>query len=237
MLAVTHVNDVLDIYSGIDTGTNTTFGPLGDNNGAIGGIGGFNLTLMGGNLTILALTHIGPEDATRALSPLGVNANGQWRFYNDVLVTWKATDALTLVTEANLVRDDYGPFGQGAERLRHRAICVVHADRHRHPERPRRSTGATTTTSSSLRSRATTGPILLQQGFAVPYLHVAPGSNTTYGALTLGVTWKPALPAPITGLLVRPEIRWDHAFTNNHPFNAQTDNNAFTIGMDAVLTF
>ena len=71
----------------------------------------------------------------------------------------------------------------------------------------------------------------------MPYLHVAPGSNTTYGALTLGVTWKPALPAPVTGLLVRPEIRWDHAFTNNHPFNAQTDNNSFTIGMDAVLTF
>ena len=80
-------------------------------------------------------------------------------------------------------------------------------------------------------------PILLQQGFAVPYLHVAPGSNTTYGALTLGVTWKPEVPAPVTGLLVRPEIRWDHAFTNNHPFNAQTDNNAVTIGMDAVLTF
>ena len=75
-----------DIYAGIDTGTNTTFGPLGDNNGAIGGIGGFNLTFLGGNLTILALTHFGPEDATRALSPLGINANGQWRFYNDVLV-------------------------------------------------------------------------------------------------------------------------------------------------------
>ena len=39
---------------------------------------------MGGNLTILALTHFGPEEATRLLSPLGVNANGQWRFYNDV---------------------------------------------------------------------------------------------------------------------------------------------------------
>ena len=86
----------------IDTGTNTTFGPLGDNNGAIGGIGGFNLTLLGGNLTILALTHFGPEDATRALSPIGVNANGQWRFYNDLIVTWKASDALTLVTETNL---------------------------------------------------------------------------------------------------------------------------------------
>ena len=50
-------------------------------------------------------------------------------------------------------------------------------------------------------------------------VHAAPGSNTTYGALTLGVTWKPEMPAPITGLLVRPEIRWDHAFTDNKPFN------------------
>jgi hypothetical protein len=80
------------------------------------------------------------------------------------------------------------------------------------------------------------GPILAQQGFGPP-VHVAPGSNTTYGALTFGVTWKPALPAPVTGLLVRPEVRWDHAFTNNHPFNAQRDNNAVTLGVDAVLTF
>ena len=57
------------------------------------------------------------------------------------------------------------------------------------------------------------------------------------GALTFGVTWKPALPAPVTGLLIRPEVRWDHAFTNNHPFNAQTSNNAVTLGIDAVLTF
>jgi hypothetical protein len=68
-------------------------------------------------------------------------------------------------------------------------------------------------------------------------VHGAPGTNTTYSELTLGVTWKPALPAPVSGLLIRPEIRWDHAYTNNHPFNAQKDNNAFTIGVDAVLTF
>ena len=42
---------LLDIYAGIDTGANTTFGPLGDNNGAIGGIGGFGLNLMDGKLT------------------------------------------------------------------------------------------------------------------------------------------------------------------------------------------
>jgi hypothetical protein len=32
-------------------------------------------------------------------------------------------------------------------------------------------------------------------------------------------------------------VRWDLAFTNNKPFNAQRDDNAVTIGGDAVLTF
>ena len=71
-LAVTHVNGMLDIYAGVDTGTNTTFGPLGENNGAIGGIGGFNLIFLDGNLTILALTHFGPEQPTRLLVAAGV---------------------------------------------------------------------------------------------------------------------------------------------------------------------
>jgi hypothetical protein len=74
-------------------------------------------------------------------------------------------------------------------------------------------------------------------------VHLAPGSNTTYGALTLGVTWKPEMPSPVTGLLVRPEIRWDHAFTdnkpfnNNPPFNTKGTTNSFTFGADFVLTF
>ena len=63
---------------------------------------------MEGKLTILALTHFGPDDATRALSPIGFNANGFWRFYNDVLMTWKATETWTFVTEANWARDGFG---------------------------------------------------------------------------------------------------------------------------------
>ena len=241
LLAVTHVNDMLDIYSDIDTGTNTTFGPLGDNNGAIGGIGGFNLTLMGGKLTVLALTHFGPDQATRLLSggffaaglPT-VNANGQWRFYNDVVVTYKATDALTLVTETAFARDGFGAVGKPAN-----AIGVA------------QYASYALTDTLTLNGRieyfrddnnffvasfpSNNGPILAQQGFA-PFVHAAPGTNSTYGEMTFGVTWKPALPAPITGLAIRPEIRWDHAFTNNHPFNAQVDNNAVTLGIDAVLT-
>lgn len=54
-------------------------------------------------------------------------------------------------------------------------------------------------------------PVFAEQGFA-PSVHVAPGGSTTYGALTLGVTWKPSVPAPLTRLMVRPEVRWDHAF-------------------------
>jgi hypothetical protein len=235
-LTVAHVNSVLDIYAGVDTGSNTTFGPLGENNGAIGGIGGFNLTLLDGNLTILALTHFGPEQATRLLSPLGVNANGQWRYFNDVIVTWKASAALTLITEANLVRDSFGAVGKPANGFG-MAQYASYA----------------LTDTLALNGRAeywrddnnffvasfpsNSGPVMAQQGFAVPFLHSAPGTNTTYGALTLGVTWKPPLPAPVSGLLIRPEVRWDHAFTNNHPFNAQRDNNALTLGADAVVTF
>jgi hypothetical protein len=235
-LAVTHVNSILDVYSGIDTGTNTTFGPLGDNNGAIGGIGGFNLTFLGGNLTILGLTHFGPEDATRLLSPKGVNANGEWRTYNDLVVTWKASDKWTLVTEANLVRDAYGFVGKPVNGFG----AAQYA-------------GYALTSTLTLNGRieywrddnnffvasfpSNSGYVMTEQGFVVPFIHTAPGGSTTYGELTLGVTWKPSTRAPLTGLLLRPEIRWDHAFTNNRPFNAQTDNNSFTLGADAVVTF
>jgi hypothetical protein len=111
-LTTTHISSLLDVYAGADTGSNTTFGPLDENNGAIAGIAGFGFNMMDGNLTVLALTHFGPEQATRLLSPLGVNANGVWRYFNDVMVTWKASEVLTLVTEANLVRDGYGAAGK-----------------------------------------------------------------------------------------------------------------------------
>ncbi len=235
-LTVTHVNSLLDIYMGADTGSNTTFGPLGDNNGAIGGIAGFGLNLMDGKLTVLALTHFGPEQATRLLSPIGVDANGQWRYFNDVLVTWKATDKLTLVTEANLVRDGYGAAGKAvngfglAQYASYALTDTLALNGRAEYWRDDNNFFVASFPSNS-------GPVRAQQGFAVPFLHTAPGTNTTYGSLTLGVTWKPELPAPVSGLLIRPEVRWDHAFTNNRPFNAQRDNNAFTIGADFVLTF
>ncbi|MDR3536686.1 MAG: outer membrane beta-barrel protein [Acetobacteraceae bacterium] len=240
-LATVHVNDTLDLYAGVDTGTNTTFGPLGDENGAAGGIAGFGLNgLMGGNLTVLALSHFGPEQASRVLSPIGINANGQWRYYNDVILTYKASDALTLVTEFNWVRDDYG-VGKGAVNAFGAAQYASY----------------TLTDTLTLNGRAelwrddnnffvasfsgNNDPVRFQQGLTpVSGIFVAPGGSTTYGSLTAGVTYKPDVPAPITGLLLRPEIRWDHAMTSNKPFNqgnGNGTNDAFTLSADAVLTF
>ena len=106
VLTTTHVNPLLDVYLGLDTGANTTFGPRGDENNAIAFLGGFGLNnLMDGRLTILALTHIGPENPSRAAIP-GTNVNALYRYYNDIVATYKASEKLTLVTEANFTRDD-----------------------------------------------------------------------------------------------------------------------------------
>ncbi|HEY7581103.1 MAG TPA: outer membrane beta-barrel protein [Acetobacteraceae bacterium] len=240
-LATTHVDDVLDIYTGIDTGTNTTLGPLGDNNGAVGGIGGFNLTFLAGKLTILALTHFGPDDATRALSPIGVNANGQWRFYNDVVVTWKANDTWTFVTEANWARDSYGFVGKPVNGFGV-AQYVSYALNDTVALNARAEAWRDDNNFFVASFPPNNSFVRFEQGFPAT-VNTAPGSNTTYGALTVGVTWKPEVPAPITGLLVRPEVRWDHAFTNNKPFNnnpplnTKGTPNSFTFGGDFVLTF
>ncbi len=83
-----------------------------------------------------------------------------------------------------------------------------------------------------------------QQGFVYPEgVYGACSGSTTYSAFTVGVTYKPSLPAPISGLLIRPEVRWDHALTDNAPFNLNTNNpakntfNSVTFGADMVLTF
>ena len=113
VLATAHVTGLLDLYLGVDTGTNTTFGPDGENNSSVAGIVGFGLNMMDGNLTVLALSHMGPENATRALSTLipPANANNYMRYYNDVVVVWKANDKLTATLEATWALDEFGIHG------------------------------------------------------------------------------------------------------------------------------
>jgi hypothetical protein len=208
-------------------------------------MGGFGLNLMGGNLTILALTHFGPEDSTRAFSALSptVNANGQWRYFNDAVITWKATDTLTSVTELNLVREAYGAKGTPVNGFGiAQYLSYALNDNWTLNGRVEYWRDDNNFFVASFSSNG--DYIRFQQGLPLQSgVYAAPGGSTTYGALTLGVTYKPDLPPWITGVLIRPEIRWDHAFTNNDPFNNNPPannkgtNNSFTFGADAVITF
>ena len=236
ILTTSHLTPMIDLYLGIDTGSNTTFGVgTGDENSAPAGIAGFGLNLMGGNLTILALTHIGPENSKLALSPAGFNANSYMRYYNNVVITWKVTDALTSTTEVNWIRDDFlgnNPFVTGkpepanafgvAQYLSYTLSDTVTFNAR--AEVYRDDNGAFV---AAFPNNATDafGNFIGNNNFVRSELGqtnaaLGAGQATTYGEITLGMTFKPSLPAPITGLLIRPELRVDDALSGGHPFGS-----------------
>ena len=250
VLAIAHATALLDLYLGLDTGSNTTFGPNGDDNGSVAGIVGFGLNMMDGDLTVLALSHIGPENPARALDMLvpPADANSYMRYYNDIVMTWKANDKLTLTTEASWVRDDFGTSGFTGKPAAANGFGLAQYAGYA-------LTGTITLNARIELFRDDSGffvgafpgnydPVYVQKGLPNTAYFAPPA---TYGAITLGATFKPDVPAPITGLAIRPEIRYDQSLSGNDVFNGsinQTthvvifkDRGALTIGTDAILTF
>ncbi len=46
------------------------------------------------------------------------------------------------------------------------------------------------------------------------------------------------MPKPFTGLLIRPEVRYDRALTDQFkPFSQNTSNDQVTLGLDVVMEF
>lgn len=241
VLTTTHVTPLLDIYAGIDTGVNTTIGCCkADNNGSIAGIVGFGLNMLDGNLTLLVLSHMGPENPSMGLTPLGFNANQYMRYENDAVLIWKATDAITLTTEANWIRDDflgivrtgkpspangYGVAQYFAYNISDTATFNARA------EIWRDDSGAFV-----FGFPGNNDAVRSQLGLANTSFSLVTGKPTTYGEITVGVTFKPSLPAPITGLLIRPELRVDSSLNGTKPFNNGAQS-AVTVASDFVLTF
>ena len=246
ILATAHVTSVVDLYAGVDTGVNTTVGVgSGDNNGTAAIMAGIGLNLMGGDLMVMALTHIGPENPS--MGPGAVqDANKYNREIADVVVTWKATGSLTLITEFNYIHDD-NPFittanGSAANGASAWGLAQYF--------------GYSLTDEVTLNARlevfadsknffvaafpGNNAFNAAQSGYALTNAFSVPGnSGTTYGAITLGATYKPKmdwLPVAAT-LLIRPEIRYDASLNGRKPFNGGKDNGAFTFGTDFVLTF
>ena len=63
------------------------------------------------------------------------------------------------------------------------------------------------------------------------------GGRTTYGALTLGINYKPEVPKAIEGFVIRPEIRYDGSLNGTKPFDAGKSDHQVTIGADFILPF
>ena len=226
VLSTAHATSFLDLYLGIDTGTNTTIAD-GDNNRRPGGIFGFGLNLLEGNLTILALSHVGPEDSKRNTT----FANSAMRYYNDAVITYKANPKLAFTTELNYAKEDgfraeaYGAAQYVAYTLSDELILNGRAEIFRD-----NNNFFVNTPVNNL------DYVNGERGYAPANFYVASGP-TTYGALTAGVTYKPTgLPKPISSTIVRPELRYDRSLSGTRPFG-NNDKGVFTISSDIVLGF
>jgi len=238
VLANNHVSPLLDAYLGVDTGANTSFGPDGDNNSAVAVVTGLGLTLLDGDLTVLALTHIGPENPTRAFLA-GYNADRYYRYFNDLVVTYKASPDWTLTTEANLVRDD--ALGAGSSGIPKPANAFGVAQYASHP--------LSQTLTLNVRAevfRDDNAMFVAAYPGVDSYVNAEEGlparvslapRATTYAEATIGLSYKPDLPSPVSVLLIRPELRYDRALGGTHPFNSGRDNGALTLAVDVVLGF
>jgi len=221
-LAIFHVNKYLDLYFGLDRGENVAFT---DNNGSIAIEAGVGLNLLDGNLTILGLSHIGPENPDN---------NHDYRYESDITTTWKITKALTSITDTNLIYDEsISAWGGGvAQYLTYAVndwlILGVRGEIWRDAEN-----------FYVAQFRANNDFIHILRGDSIaPDPSTFGGGKTTYLEVTGGVTIKPPVPKPLAGLLIRPEVRYDRALTDAFsPFDQHTDRDQWTLGLDVVLQF
>ena len=227
-LATAHVSDTIDLYLGIDSGTNTGIGyGTGDNNNRPGGIAGIGWNAPGGKFTVLALTHMGPENSKRN-TPF---ANDAMRYYNDVVTTWKTTEKLTLTAEFNYARDDgfnadaYGVAGYASYALSDALTLNGRAEVFRDNQNFFVSTPV-----------AERDFVNFERGVFSRF--VTSPRATTYTGLTAGVTYKPSgMPAALSTLLIRPEVRYDRTLNGARPFNDGRSRDMVTLATDVVLGF
>ncbi len=227
-LATAHVSDTIDLYLGIDSGTNVAIGyGNGDNNNRPGGIAGIGYNAPGGKFTILALTHMGPEDSKRN-TPF---ANSAMRYYNDFVATWKTTDKLTLTTELNYVQEDgFNANAYGA---------AFYASYALNDSITLNGRGEVFRDNNNFFVNNPIGNldyVAAERGTASNFI-VAPQAGT-YSEITAGFTYKPSgLPSAISTLLVRPEVRYDRALNHDRPFIDGRNRDQVTLAADVILGF
>ena len=218
IMTVSHVDPLLDVYLGVDTGVNTTFGNRqGDNNGAAAFHGGIGLNLLDGNLTILATTHIGPENPDTFATAVACNCNPNraLRYLSDITATWKVNDSLSLITDLNYIRDDgFKASGYGIAQY---AVFTVN-DWLKIVGR-----GEVWRDNNNFFVAAFPGNFdFVNAEYGFPNTAVFGPGPTTYLELTAGLNITPALPAGLPflkSITVRPEVRYDASLNGTRPFD------------------
>jgi len=228
-LVTAHVNSMLDLYAGLDTGVNAFVGPGGYNNDLVKGQFGFGLNLLDGSLTVLGFSHIGAENPNILGFP-----RSALRYLNDITTTWKVNDDLTLINDMNYIADEgLGGIGYGDAQY---AVYTLndHVSLVGRAEIWRDNKG-----SFVAGFPGQFDYINAERGLPATTI-AAPA--TTYGSLTFGVNYKPDMPKMFDGFVIRPELRVDHSLNGTKPFNIGSggtgeDSTSFTPAVDFVLPF
>lgn len=221
-LATLHATKWLDLYASINRGVNTS---IEDNNASVAFEGGFGLNFWDGKLTVIASTHFGPETP---------HDNHDFRYLNDIATTWKITDKLTWLTDLNYCYDE------GAT-----ASCYGIAQYFTYSVNDWISAGIRGEVFRDDKGfyvtqfAANNDPMHALRGDTdwVPDPHTVSGGEATYSAITVGVNIKIPVPKPLGGLVIRPEVRYDHTLNGAHTYSDLTSTSMFTAGIDAILTF
>jgi hypothetical protein len=274
VLGTFHVNDTVDVWLGWDTGVNDSFvGAKGNANGQLGhGIIGFGLNnLAGGNLTIIGLAHLGPENPegsvivnTATGAARALNVDRDLREYYDANAVWKITDALTSVTELNMVHDDayHVTAGGAAQYILYTlndqwtlgARAEAFADQAKNGfagfvcAAPGSQDAVDAERGIPFSNEGTKNPVL-NQGYCGNGSTATDGTpySVVYGEVTVGATYTPTWPPlPGTwGLAIRPEARFDSIIGGSahlHPYDVSTQgfgtkSSQVTLAVDATLSF
>ncbi|PZR79729.1 MAG: porin [Chthoniobacterales bacterium] len=223
VLTILHLIKGLDLYAGVTRGVNTS---ITDNNGSVAFDGGVGLTLLDGKLTALATTHIGPENPHNNHDP---------RYLNDLVVTWKPTDKLTAILDANFAEDESVP---GTAKAYGTAVYLTYSINdwltlglREEVFRDEKGffVGSFAANDNFIDlERGKTNNIDPQTFFA----------SGTFNGVTVGATIKVPVPKPLGGLTIRPELRYDAALSSHiPPFANQDSRHQFTASIDMIFTF
>jgi Putative beta-barrel porin-2, OmpL-like. bbp2 len=243
LMLVTHASPLVDLYTGLISGENTSLGS-GDDNDAVAFEGGVGLNISD-KLTILITTNLGPENPC-VNYPVSYSCNSAMRYFGDAVITYKLNPALTSITELNIVHDD-GPFydgggskfgptaGGAAQYLIYNWSDMLALVGRIEVFRDSNGffVGAFPGNADFVRA---------EYGRPNTSFSASGGAPATYGELTVGVNIKPPVPDIFKGFVIRPEFRIDQVLGGPNAYSVDKFDVAHkktqeTLAVDAVLPF